>query len=422
MDVFVFAPFCSGKERKPCREDTAADPRNVFSCPDLCPVDPFHHLEVFVQNNNSRVSIEVGTADRKTPGIPLQTSGLQGHPSVKAFGQLLFRLVDADVAHRLHQGLSVFSGKPVEQLPRFRIFRLVLPHAGVEGIHKGILSLPDSLRGRSGVIHRHEPEIRPLVHVPGVVVDRIAQGISRVGVAGHAVHQLAHLSRTEFAGGVHHGCSLHQELFHQGLGSGVHFPLEGDDLRVLPADFLPVPDLPGVDVLQLGRCQGLHRILSVAEKHEGVQTDGLQFQVLEARVFLRVGTGLVGNDQVRLLVHEADVGVVGLGEAHGVFRCRLVLPGAEAVQHPGERQCGGGTVRHREIRRFDLRRFDHLLHCLLRQHLFRSGFFRSCFCRCCGGSRSRFSGCRPGGFRRCSVSLSLLSAGAEDHGCGQYGA
>ena len=426
-NVFVFASFCSGKERQPRRKYTAADPYNVFSCPGCCSVDPLCYLEVFVQDHNAVVPVKVRAVDGKSPGISFQTAGLQRHPSVKTFGQLLLRLVDADVAHYLHQGLAVFSGKPVEQLPRFRILRLVLSHAGIEGIDKGVVTLPDRLRRRSDAVHRHKPQIRPLVHIPGVVVDGIAQGITCVGIAGNAVHQLTHLARAELAGRVHHGRPLHKKLFHKGLGAGVHFPLECDDLRVLPAGFLPVPDLSGVDVLQLGRCQRLHRILGIAQKHKGIQTDGLQLQILETRVRRRVGTGLVGNDQVRFFVHKADIGIVGLCEAHGIFSSCLVFSRAKAVQHPGKGQRGGGAVRHRKIRSLDLRRFDHLLLCLFRQILFRGGSSGSRFCsRFCsfrpGGSRSRFCRCCSGGFRRCSVSLSLLSAGAEDHGYGQHGA
>ena len=188
-------------------------------------------------------------------GISVQPAGFQGYPPVEILRKLFVRLFDAYIAHCVHQGLAVFSGKPVEELPCLRVFRLVLANGCVEGIDVGVSAFPDGLRGGVDIVRRHKAEIRTLVHVPGVVIDGIAQGVPGVGVAGHAVHQLAHLARPELAGGVHHGRSFHQELFHKGLGAGVLFPLEGDDLRILPAEILPVLNLSGVDVLQLGRSQ-----------------------------------------------------------------------------------------------------------------------------------------------------------------------
>ena len=135
-------------------------------------------------------------------------------------------------------------------------------------------------------------------------------------------------------------------LFHEGLAPRLLIALEGDDGNVVSPQLRPVGDLPGVDLPGLLHGDGVHRILLVHHKDEGVRGEG-GLQPFEALLLLlrqHVGVGLPDDEQVGPLVDEFIVSLGGLAE---LYQVRDLLPalsqeGAAHRLRQGHR--GGGAV------------------------------------------------------------------------------
>ena len=145
-----------------------------------------------------------------------------------------------------------------------------------------------------------------------------------------------------------HGDSLHNELLHQGLASGVLLSLEGDDFLITSSKLLPVGGLAGINGLNLFFCKALYRVGRIDHENQGIPAYGLH---LQAAVFLNVFFGLfrgfIGKDQITAAADELPVGGICLIVTdclHGGF---LILSGGRLKEGIGE---GEGRSRSVHLR------------------------------------------------------------------------
>ena len=134
-------------------------------------------------------------------------------------GQFFGPIPNPHISKAVNQGLSVLPRKPFKQFICLGILWCIRPDGSIKIIDKGVAFAADCLAGRHDAVHCHEGKLRLLVHVPGIIINRIPKGIACAVIGGDILQQTFHIAYNQVHRRPCHLLSLHHQLFHQVLAS-----------------------------------------------------------------------------------------------------------------------------------------------------------------------------------------------------------
>ena len=295
----------------------------------------------------------MGAVEAGIGGLGAAIGGVAGvvGDDVGSVGFGLARGGNGNVALEVQKRLPGVGDQPVIEFAGGGVGAFVGGDTAVITVDVWVFPAADGVRAGQDAVHRQDFQTLGHLHVGGVVVDGVADGVGGVVVAADGIDEARHFRGNHGGGGIHHGDILHHQLFHHHLGAGGGVALEGRNGQILAAHLLPVGDFTGVDALKLFGGQGIHGVIRVDHEHQRLLGDGLH-QIGEGGVghFVEnLGLGLRGDDDVAQAFPEV---AEGLGGAVEVYEAGDFLP-ALAQQHAGnaltQGHQGGGAVQNGKI-------------------------------------------------------------------------
>lgn len=184
---------------------------------------------------------------------------------------------------------------------------------GIDLFGDGVLFGENRVSGGGNAVDGEQFDFAVFDHFGGEEAERVADGVGKVSIFCDLSDDAAHEECDVFFGSGGEWFAIH-ESDEGGLAAAARGALKGADGCVLAADFFPVGDFSGVNVLDLLHGQAIDGVFAVYEEYEGFSGDGSQRKLgakLCALLVVRGGC----EDQVCFTVLESFVCLRGFGHS-----------------------------------------------------------------------------------------------------------